>query len=318
MGEIGILSGAEIDSVGLTPEECVALIRRTLELHARGELEMPPKSGVHPPSGRHVHAMSAFIPGMQALGLKWIADFPKNRRIGLPTLSSIIILNDPETGVPLCIMDGAGITAARTAAMTAVSLLSCAREDAETAVILGTGVQATAQARFLPAILPRLRRIYVVGSDVAKATRFCAETGSARFVPAETREEAVRAADIVVSVTNAVRDPLLEADWLKPGVTAVVLDNGGKETGILPFVDRIVVDDRRPFQSEEVRHRFPSGVPRLDAEMGEILAGKAIGRSNNRERILVLNLGIAACDISVAAEVYRRAIQLGIGKRICF
>jgi ornithine cyclodeaminase/alanine dehydrogenase-like protein (mu-crystallin family) len=114
-----------------------------------------------------------------------------------------------------------------------------------------------------------------------------------------------------------VHDPLLEAGWLKSGVTAVVLDNGGKETRILRFVDRIIVDDRRAFTSEEVRHRFPTGVPALDAEIGEILAGKAPGRRGSEERILILNLGIAACDIAMAAEVYRRAIQLGLGTRLC-
>src|SRR4030095_10873079 len=110
--------------------------------------------------------------------------------------------------------------------------------------------------------------------------------GSAKFVPAASRQQAVEQADVVVTVTNAVKDPLLEPDWLKPGVTAVVLDNGGKETHILPMVDRIIVDDRRPFDSEEVRHRFPTGVPQLDAEIGEILTGKAVGRGNDQERVL--------------------------------
>lgn len=274
---------------------------------------MPPKSGVHPPSGRHVHAMSAFIPSLPALGLKWIADFPKNPEIGLPTLSSVIILNDPETGVPICIMDGSGITAARTAAVTAVSLLACAKPDAETAAIVGAGVQAAAHARMLPIIFPGLREIYVAASQPGKTARFCEERESRIFVPATDRKEAVERADIVVTVTNAVREPLLEPEWLKFGVTAVVLDNGGKETRILPFVDRIFVDDRRPFDSEEVRHRFSTGVPQLDAEIGEILTGKAVGRRDNQERILILNLGIAACDIAVAYEIYRRCVALGIG-----
>src|SRR5207247_2745066 len=102
----------------------------------------------------------------------------------------------------------------------------------------GTGVQATAQSRTLPDLFPRLRRIFVVGSDLAKATRFCHDTRSPKFVPAPTRKAAVERADIVITVTNAVRDPLLEADWLKPGTTAVVLDNGGKETSILINVRR--------------------------------------------------------------------------------
>ena len=204
MSEILFLSGLQIESVGLTAAECVGLIRRTLAC----TMEMPPKSGVHPPKGRHVHAMSAFIPSLCALGVKWIADFPRNPGIGLPTLSAVIILNDPETGVPLCIMDG---------------VRTKLREESETAAIIGTGVQASAQARGLPAMLPGLRQIFVVGSELTKATRFCQETGSPKFLPAATRKQAVEGADIVVTVTNAVRDPLLEAAWLKPGVTVVVL-----------------------------------------------------------------------------------------------
>jgi len=316
LSELRFLSAAQIESVGLPVEDCVSLIKRTLEQHAWGLLEMPPKSGVHPPEGRHVHAMSAFLPSLPALGMKWIADFPKNPSLGLPTLSALIILNDPATGVPLCVMDGAGITAARTAGMTAVSLLACARDDAESAAIIGTGVQAAAHARILPLMLPGVRKILVVGSRLSKAVRFCQDTGSPRFIPVATRKEAVEGTDIVVTVTNAVREPLLEPEWLRPGVTVVVLDNGGKETRILPFVDQIFVDDRRPFESEEVRHRFPTGVPRLDAEIGQILTGKAVGRREKRDRILILNLGIAACDIAVAAEIHRRSVELGIGSKL--
>jgi len=208
---------------------------------------------VHPPKGRHVHAMSAFIPDIQALGLKWIADFPNNRSLGLATLSAIIVLNDPDSGAPLCIMDSARITATRTAAMTAVSLLACARQNVETAVIIGTGVQAAAQSRTLPAVFPRLRRFFVVGSDLAKAIRFCHDTGSPKFVPAATRKEAVESADIVVTVTNAVRDPLLEADWL-------MLQRGGEmANGCREILLLIVGESEAVVQLRIVRVLFDPG-----------------------------------------------------------
>jgi len=92
-----------------------------------------------------------------------------------------------------------------------------------------------------------------------------------------------------------------------------VLDNGGKETGVLYAVDRVLVDDRRPFGEAEVLGRFPSGVPPIAAEIGDVLLGREAGRTNARERILVLNLGIAACDIALAAIVYARAKALGLG-----
>jgi ornithine cyclodeaminase/alanine dehydrogenase len=304
----------DIESVGLTPPECMELVSRTLEQHARGEIEMPAKLGVHPPGGRHIHAMSAFIAPTGALGVKWIADFPGNSGKGLTTLNAVIVLNDPETGVPTCVMDGGPITAMRTAAMTAVSLQACARPGARLATIIGTGVQARAHAR----TLTWFKEIRVTGLVLDDAKRFCGaldKTGPGpKFIPVASREKAVLGSDVVVTLTNAVHEPLLEPDWLKPGVTVAVLDNGGKETHILPAMDRIVTDDRRPFLGREVIGRFPGGVPEFDAEIGEILLGKAPGRCNPRERILILNLGIAASCIAVAHEVYRRAVALDIGR----
>lgn len=93
----------------------------------------------------------------------------------------------------------------------------------------------------------------------------------------------------------------------------LVLDNGGKEAHILHRMDRVHVDDLRAFESEEVRCRFGHGLPKLDGEIGEVLIGDVAGRSEARERILILNLGIAACDVAIATEVYRRAVRLGRG-----
>lgn len=311
--ELRYLSSEDVESAGISPEECIELVRHTLEQHATQELEMPPKSGIHPPAGRHIHAMSAFLPDLNAAGLKWIADFPCNRNKGWPTLSSLIILNDAETGVPVCVMDGALVTSMRTAAMTAISLQECARADATQMAIIGTGVQARAHVRVLQAALPGLHTIRVAGREPGHAVRFCAQTQGNGLLPARTSEEAVCQADVVVTLTNSVHAPLLDPGWLKPGVTVAVLDNGGKETGILPVMDRIFTDDRRGFQNDEVQHRFPTGIPQLDGEIGEILLRKIAGRRNQSERILILNLGIAASDIAVASRVHRRSLELRRG-----
>jgi ornithine cyclodeaminase/alanine dehydrogenase-like protein (mu-crystallin family) len=75
----------------------------------------------------------------------------------------------------------------------------------------------------------------------------------------------------------------------------------------------VFVDDQRPFSGEEVRHRFPTGLPVISGEIGQIIAGKIAGRERPEERILVLNLGIGASDIALASEIYRRASAVGIG-----
>jgi len=310
------LSREDVEGVLPPLEERLACIRSALVWRSEGLVEMPPKFGVHPPAGRHMHAMPALLPGDRGVGVKWLGDFPNNRTLGLPTLSALIILNDPHTGVPLAVMDGTVVTAARTAAMTAVSLQACARRAASVATVVGAGVQARAHLAALPHALPALACVRVVGLDEAEARRLCDEMRphvAPTLVPTADREAAVRGADVVVTVTTAVTTRLLELEWLTPGVTAVVLDNGGKETGVLYAVDRVLVDDRRPFGDAEVLGRFPAGVPPIAAEIGEVLLGRAPGRTGEQERVLVLNLGIAACDIALAALVYERATALGRG-----
>jgi len=310
------LSRADVEAASLSPTDTIACIRDALVWRAEGRVEMPPKFGVHPPEGRHVHAMPAVLPGSAGFGMKWIGDFPNNRTLGLPTLSALIVLNDPHTGAVLTVMDGTVVTAMRTAAMTAVSLQACARPEAAVATIVGTGVQARAHLAMLRHAMPSLATVFVVGRDGHAARQLCDEMGprvTPTLVPTADRGDAARAADVIITVTTSVTTRLLEPEWLRPGVTVVVLDNGGKETGILHVVDRVLVDDRRPFGDAEVLARFTTGVPPIAAEIGEILLGRREGRSSAEQRILVLNLGIAACDIALAEQVYARASSLGRG-----
>jgi alanine dehydrogenase len=310
------LSRHDVNAVGLGPTECIDLVRKTMEWQGEGLLEVPAKLGIHPPHGRHINAMPAFVGPLQAAGLKWVADFPENRKFGLATIHGLIVLNNPETGVPLCVMEGGTVTAMRTSAMTGVSLQAFALPSAKLGTIVGTGTEALSHVITLPKALPTLRTLRIVGRELRAATRFCEEVGhkaGVELIPLAERELAVRGADIIVTVTNSVSTRLLEPDWISPGATVVVLDNGAKETTLLHSLDRVIVDDRRPFATEEVKRRFPTGVPKIDGEVGEILAGRIQGRRNPQERILILNLGSAACDVVVATEIYQRATNAGHG-----
>ncbi|HKX17204.1 MAG TPA: ornithine cyclodeaminase family protein [bacterium] len=297
-------------------EERFACIRDALVWISEGRAEVPPKFGVHPPGARHAHAMPALLPDGRGLGIKWLADFPNNKARGLPTVPGVIVLNDPANGMPLAIMDGTVVTAVRTAAVTALALSVCVRPTASVATIVGAGVEARSHLEVLPQVLPSLVRIWVVGREAHSAERLCAEMAGRvgpALTPTANREEAVRDADAVVTVTTNTTTPLLDIEWLKAGVTVVVLDNGGKEASILYRVDRVLVDDRKPFAGPEVLGRYASGVPPVAAEIGEVLLGRAPGRTTDRERILVLPLGIAACDIALAVPIYERAKARGLG-----
>jgi ornithine cyclodeaminase/alanine dehydrogenase len=315
-GDVLWLSRSDVDAVAVTPNECIDLVRQAMEWQADGALEVPAKIGIHPPKGRHINAMPAFIGPVGAAGLKWVADFPANRKSGLPTIHGLIVLNDPETGAPFCIMEGALITAKRTAAMTALSFQALALPSVTVGTIIGTGTEAISHVTTLPKALPALKILRIVGRELAAAERFCQEmsrSSSVELVPFLNRELAVQGAEIVVTVTNAVNTRLLEPTWIAPGTTIAILDNAGKETTVIHAMDRIIVDDKRPFATEDVQRRFAAGLPRIDGEIGGVLTGRIKGRSNPEERIIVLNLGSAACDVVVATEVYKRAIESKLG-----
>jgi len=310
------LSRDDITALELEPESCIALVRKAIRWHAEGLSEIPAKIGIHPPKGRHINAMPAFLQPIGIAGLKWVADFPDNKRRGLATINALIILNDQETGVPFCVMEGATVTAKRTAAMTGLCFQVCALPSVTLGTIVGTGIEARSHATILPKALPTLKTLRIVGRELATSKRFCEEMTSEAgidLIPFSSRESAVRDAEVIVTVTNAVNTRMLEPEWIAPGATVAVLDNGGKETTLLPAMDRTIVDDRRPFEMEEVRRRFPPGLPRIDGEVGEILAGRIEGRHNTLERIVVLNLGSAACDLVVAAYIYEQAVTNGLG-----
>ena len=206
--EILWLSRHDVEAVTLGPIDCIDLVHKAMEWQADGSLEVPAKVGIHPPKGRHINAMPAFITPLGAAGLKWVADFPENKKLGLATIHGLIVLNDAETGVPFCMMEGALITAKRTAAMTALSLQACALPSVTLGAMVGTGTEAFAHAITLPKALPTLKTLRIVGRELAAAERFCRDMtleAGIELIPFLDREQAVRGADVIVTVTNAIK-----------------------------------------------------------------------------------------------------------------
>src|SRR5713101_2670634 len=173
--EILWLSRNDVNAVALGPADCIDLVRKAMEWQADGSSEVPAKIGIHPPKGRHINAMPAFIPAIGAAGLKWIADFPENKKFGLATIHGLIVLNSPETGIPFCVMEGATVTAKRTAAMTGLSFRACALPTATLGTIVGTGTEAFSHIITLPKALPTLKTLRIVGRELSAAKRFCQE-----------------------------------------------------------------------------------------------------------------------------------------------
>ena len=330
--EILYLSGRDVEAAGADMSLALDCVEKVLSLHERGEVNLAPKVVLDMDERRHgrINAMPAFIGGdVRMCGIKWIAGFPNNpARHGLPRANALIILNDPEKGLPLAVMEGTRVSALRTGAVTGVGAKYLARKDASTVGLIGAGVQAWTQLDALLHVLPGIEKVavYDVREEASRAFGARAAERPERLCVrvAASAEDAVRGCDVVVTATVA-DEPIVKAAWLSPGVFfAHVGSYQEEEEAVILEADKVVVD-----LWEEVLHR---GTPllarmfreekidesRIHANIGEIVNGLKPGRQSDRERIFFSPLGLGSEDIALASEVYRRALDRKLGTRLPF
>jgi ornithine cyclodeaminase/alanine dehydrogenase len=320
--EILYLSHADVKKVGLKMKDIISIVEQALYEHGSKSVEMPPKPGVHPLKNTFIHAMPAYIPKMNAVGMKWVACFPENYKHNLEQTTGLIILNDPQTGVPVAVMDCAWVTAMRTAAVSAIAVKYLARTNSRIVGIVGAGVQGRYNLLSLREALAEidLVKVYDIRREVLK--KYVEEaSANARFeiVPVKSAREAVEDSDIVVTATTITSkpEPFIKDEWLKKGALGLPLEfDCAWEAKALKTCDKFVTDDAEQTRSFTHLGYFPEGVPDIYAELGEIVAGKKKGRETNEERIIDLNGGIAIEDVSVGKKVYDLAQDKGIGIKL--
>lgn len=314
------LSREDVAAVGPSMAEIIAALEAMFKEKGRGRVEMPPKPGIHPRPDAFIHAMPAYIPSMGAAGLKWVSGYPQNQTKGLPYIHGLIILNDPATGAPVCVMDGTWITAQRTGAATAVAAKFLARPDSESAGILACGVQGRSNLEAL-SVAFRLRRVKAYDVRPEAAKRFAREMGLRLGLEIETvkrPEDAVRGLDLVVTSGPILKkpSPVIEAGWLAPGAFASPVDFDSYWTpAALRQIDLLATDDHAQFGYYKEAGYFLK-TPRPYADLGELAAGLKKGRRSHEERTMSVNLGLALEDMATAPLVLRRALRRGAGLRL--
>jgi ornithine cyclodeaminase/alanine dehydrogenase len=235
----------------------------------------------------------------------------------LPYITGLLILNDPETGVPLAVMDCEWITAMRTAAATAVAARRLARPESSVLGILGCGVQGKANTEALNVLFPLKR---VMAYDVRpEAARSFAEEMSRRFslevLPVDDPRQAVSGCDMVVTAGPILKVPhaTIRADWWDEGTFASLVDyDSFWHPAAMKQAAKFCTDDVP--QLMHYKHiGYFQDIPPIYADLGELVAGKKVGRENAAERTIACNLGLALDDMAVAPTVYRRAVEKGLG-----
>jgi ornithine cyclodeaminase len=324
-----ILSSSEVDAA-LDRDRLLDAVAAAMAELSSGRASVPPRTGASVADvGGTLLAMPAYVPGAGALAAKLVGQFPQNPGRGLPSHVAVIAVFDPETGVPLAVMDGEVITAERTAAASALSARLLARADAGVIAVLGTGMQARAHGRALARVRP-VREVRVAGRDAAKAAALAEALGVELGVPAAAAAgypEAIAGADIVCACTHSP-DPVVRGEWLEPGmhVTSVGVNGDGRELDGEALARSLVVVESRaaalapfPAGSNDIGWAIRDGAitaGHIHAELGEIVAGTRPGRTAEAQITLYKSVGVAAQDAAGAALVLAGARAAGLGTEV--
>jgi alanine dehydrogenase len=287
--------------------EQLDLVERTYRALAAGRVELPPKPGVHPRKDAFIHAMPAYLADDDVVALKWVAGYPENPARGLPYIHGLVVMNDPDTGVPLAVMDAAEITAARTAAASGVCVRALAPAGWREAAILGCGEQGRYHLEVLRVLNPsvRIRAYDPLPERVAELPG-----------PVEARtdpREAVEGAEVIVTAGPIVENPdsPLRADWLGERWLALPIDfDFYVSAEAVATAGLFLVDDLDQFAYYRERGHF-RGWPAPERSIGEALA-----RGDRAERVVCCNLGIGALDAAFGAAVLGHARAEGVGTEL--
>ncbi len=279
----------------------IAAMEEALAAFSRGESMHPIRTILTLEEGRRYVGLMPAVVG-DVMGLKYVTFYPVNADAGLPTHNATILLYRTDNGLPLAAMDGRLITEMRTAAVSAAVTKYLAAPQARVLALLGSGVQARAHL----AALLRVRsfsEVRVWSRSAAHAQRFAREHG---VIAAESAEEAVREADVVVTATGA-RQPILRGTWLKPGAHVNAVGSSRPDWRELDdeAMRNLVVVDSREAAAKEAGDVILPGA-NIYAEAGEIFAGTMAPPPQSATTIFK-SVGLAIEDIAAARLVFETA-----------
>ena len=298
----------------LTYDVCIPIVRNAMIALSKGETIQLLRSIIPLSEGRLLGVMPGALGAHAPFGAKLISAFQGNFAKGMQSHQGVVILFDPETGAPVCVVDAGEITAIRTAAASAVATGALAREDARRLTILGYGEQASTHARAIVKVR-KLESILVWGRSPGRARTFAERIQTELAVPVSTArsvEEAVAQADIVCTVTSAA-EPILKGAWVKPGTHLNLVGSGYpgpvEVDNDLVVRSRFVADSREGVRRQGAEFLKAKEAGLIDdnhiiAEIGQVLTGEIEGRRSAEEITLYKSLGHVVQDLASAWALY--------------
>ena len=318
------LNRKEVESL-LDMKGTMEVVEEAFRQHGLKKVQMPPKLYLYFKNHNgDLRTMPGYLEEQDITGVKIVNVHPDNRKIGLPTVMALVVLNSTETGAPLAIMDGTYLTDMRTGAAGGVAVKYLSRKNARTVGFVGTGNQARSQLLAINEIMD----IYEIKAMSAseKETLAFKDDMELRIECEITTKKTIREVcdcDILVTTTPS-RGPIVENDWILEGthINAIGADAPGKEE-LDPLIlkrAKVIVDDiQQASHSGEVNVPISKGLLSVNdifGELGEVITGKKKARTNDSDITVFDSTGLAIQDVATADMVYRKALKANIGMKL--
>lgn len=316
MGEALLISQEDVKKY-LSISDFIDIVEQTYKWYAQNEIIMPTKITLNMNAlglPNWINSMPSYVRPVNDLGIKWAGGFIGNKKLGLPYIMAQILLNDPVTGELRALVDGNWITDMRTGAQTAVAAKYLAN-DINVLAVIGAGNQGISTTLCMTEIfnLQEIRICDINPSSRKKFINIIQEKTTVPIVICNSNEEAVKNADVIVTVTTA-NTALVKEEWVKPG-TFVSSKGSYQELdeNLIFKADKLYVDHMgQNIHRGEFSKYFSDGKLKekdITGEIGEVIIGTKPGRQNNEERIVASLIGMGCLDIAIAAVTYQKIIQ---------
>jgi N-[(2S)-2-amino-2-carboxyethyl]-L-glutamate dehydrogenase len=331
------LSRSEVEKV-CDEIDPVSVVQEIFGLHGASDTVLPDEAflGWQTPAKEVVRSlnMPSYVGGrFRAAGTKIINSNPANVSRGIPRASGLMLIFDPETARPCCIMDAAYISALRTAAVSIFSIERLADGPVASMAILGAGVIGAAHLRLAARHFPELQNVFLFDTNRPAAeelARTFVETASknVQLHLTSNAETAVRATQVIIPTTTATTG-YISYEWLNPGAIVINVSLDDLLPDVFLKADLLFVDDWNLVRGDSRRRLgrmyregsivgpdekiVPSGSRQIDAELGDLVLGRHLGRSSPEEIVVVNPFGLSIEDVGIASQVFDIASSLGLG-----
>ncbi len=310
----------------LLMRDAIGAVERAFEEYAEGKTRMPGKIYLDIEGYGDFRAMPAYLPSLNKAGVKWVNVHPDNPSKGLPTVMATLLLNEPQTGRLMCIINASSLTDLRTGAAGGVAAKYLARKDSSIIGIIGSGHQAwTQMLAYREVFGSRIKLVKVYSRHMEHADAFAGRVRAELGYDAQAYKSVEEAADadIIATVTPA-RRPVLIAGWVKPGthINAIGADAPGKQEleSALTIKARVFVDSvEQASHSGEINVPWRQGLldeKKLAGTIGDVITGRVPGRTSDEEITIFDSTGLGIQDVAVGHLVYERALRENIGQDI--